>query len=292
MNAPQTLLQRVPFLPRAQPAVQARIDFSKAPSGPSFISAQQVGYPFHLGRTLKLPDDPAGMAAVYLQSCSGGIFAGEDLHIQLHAGPNSQAHVSTGAATVAHSMLEGAARQTVSITAEAGALLEYLPMATILFPQAKLHSRVNVVLHPGARVMLCDAFCLHTPQGNAGVFDLYRADLEVRCPAGRLLAGDRLALAGADMALQAPGVSDRFQALATFMLVGQGLPVYALKAALREALGGLPDSYLGVSALPNDCGVSVRILTLDAVALRNGLHTAWACARHHLTGVVPRLRRK
>jgi urease accessory protein len=292
MNASQTLFPPALLLPQVQPVVQARIAFSKAPSGASYISGQQVGYPFHLGRTLKLPDDPAGMAAVYLQSCSGGIFAGEDLHVQLHAGPGSEAHVSTGAATVAHSMLEESARQTVSLTAQPGALLEYLPMATILFPQAKLLSRVNVILHPGARVMLCDSFCLHTPLGNSGVFDFYRAELEIHDPSGQLLAGDRLALTGQDMAHQKPGVSDHFQALGTFMLVGQGLPVDALKAALRHGLSGLPDSYLGISALPNDCGVSVRIMTLDAVALRSGLHAAWASLREQLTGVAPRIRRK
>lgn len=292
MNAPQELFRPLIVPPQEPPRVQARITFSTAPSGASYISAQHVGYPFHLGRTLKLPDDPHGMTAVYLQSCSGGMFAGEDLQVQLHAGPDSQVHVSTGAATVAHSMLEQSARQTVTLTAENGALLEYLPMATILFPQAKLHSQVKLTLHPGARVMLCDAFCLHAPQDNHGIFDFYRADLEVRCPSGRLLAGDRLALCGQDMLRQLPGVSDRYQALATFMFVGQGLPVEQLKASLRNALTALPDSYLGISALPNDCGVSVRIMAVDAVALRNNLHTAWACMREQLTGIAPRVRRK
>ncbi|BBP58626.1 hypothetical protein PHLH4_22160 [Pseudomonas sp. St316] len=73
---------------------------------------------------------------------------------------------------------------------------------------------------------------------------------------------------------------------------GQDLAVDALKQALRDALHTLPDSYVGVSALPNDCGVSVRIMGLDAVALRSGLHAAWACARVHLTGITPRVRRK
>lgn len=268
------------------------ITFSQSPAGTTYISGQHVGYPFHLGRTLTLPDDPPGMAAVYLQSCSGGIFAGENLQVQLQAEPGTLAHVSTGAATVAHSMLEQPARQVVNLVAERGALLEYLPMATILFPQARLHSQVNVTLHREARVMLCDAMCLHAPQGNAGVFDHYRADLAVRSPCGRLLAGDRLALSGQDMHRQLPGVSEHMQALATFMLVGHDLPVEALKRSLREALSSLPDSYLGVSALPNDCGVSVRIMTLDAVALRSALYHAWACARESLTGIAPRVRRK
>ncbi|MCF5497022.1 urease accessory protein UreD, partial [Pseudomonas syringae] len=210
----------------------------------------------------------------------------------LHAAADTQVHVSTGAATVAHSMLEQPARQTVTLIAEPGALLEYLPMATILFPQARLHSRVDVTLHPNARVMVCDAFCLHTPPGSIGFPGFYRADLHIRCPAGTLLAGDRLAMTGHDLQRRLPGVSGELQALATFMLVGQGLPVEGLKRSLRDALRIVPESYLGVSALPNDCGVSVRIMTADAVALRSALHLAWACARQQLTGIAPRVRRK
>lgn len=232
------------------------------------------------------------MAAVYLQSCSGGLFAGDHLHLHVQAGPGAQVHVSTGAATVVHSMLEQPASQTVTLIAETGALLEYLPMATILFPQARLHSQVKVTLHPDARVMICDAFCLHTPQGDAGLPGFYRADLEVRCPAGTLLAGDRLALTGEGLQRHAPGVNGPFEALATFMLIGHDLPVDQLKQILRDVVCNVPDSYAGVSSLPNDCGVSIRIMTTNAVVLRSLLHLAWASIRLHFTGVAPRVRRK
>lgn len=282
---------RQPIEPvQTRPAAQ--ISFSRAPSGISYVSRQEVGYPFHLGRTLKLPQDPPGMAAVYLQSCSGGLFAGEHLHLRLHAEADTQVHVSTGAATIVHSMLEQPARQTVTLVAESGALLEYLPMATILFPQARLHSQVLVTLHPDARVLLCDAFCVHTPHCTDGLPGYYRADLEVRCPAGRLLAGDRLALTGEDLQRRLPGVSGPFEAVATFMLLGHGLPLEEIKTGLREALRGLTDSYVGVSALSNDCGVSVRIMGTDAMVLRRALHLAWATARLYLTGVAPQVRRK
>lgn len=69
----------------------------------------------------------------------------------------------------------------------------------------------------------------------------------------------------------------------------------SLQAFLQNKTMGLdqrPGSYLGISALPNDCGVALRIMTLDAVSLRNSLHKAWACMREHLTGVAPRIRRK
>ncbi len=285
MNARPTMLP-------AQTRPAAQISFSRAPSGISYVSRQEVGYPFHLGRTLKLPQDPPGMAAIYLQSCSGGLFAGEHVRLYLHAEAGTQVHVSTGAATIVHSMVEQPARQTVTLLAESGALLEYLPMATILFPQARLHSQVLLTLHPDARVLMCDAFCVHTPSGSMGPPGYYRTHLEVRCPAGRLLAADRLALTGEDLQRCLPGVSGSFQALATFMLIGQGLPLDEVKQGLRTALSALTDSYVGVSALPNDCGVSVRVMSLDAVALRHALHLAWAAARLHLTGVLPQVRRK
>src|SRR3546814_20125185 len=61
--------------------------------------------------------------------------------------------------------------------------------------------------------------------GNSGLFDFYRAELEIHDPSGQLLAGDRLALTGQDMTHQMPGVSDHFAGLATLMLVGQGLQI-------------------------------------------------------------------
>ncbi len=245
----------------------AHIAFSKAPSGASYVSHQEVGYPFHLGRTLK-----AARPARH----------GGDLSAIVLGRPicRGNAAPATARRTVAHSMLEQPARQSVMLTAETGALLEYLPMATILFPQARLHSVVNVTLHPNARVMLCDAFCLHVPPGSAGLPGFYRADLHIHCPTGKLLAGDRLALTGADLHRRLPGGSAELQALAHFHAGGSGFACGGCETGLARRIARRSRELPGVSALPNDCGVSVRIMTADAVALRQ------------LTGITPRVRRK
>lgn len=271
---------------------QAMLVFQRAPGGHSYIARQQVGYPFHLGRQLRLPDDPAEMAAVYLQSCSGGVFAGEHLHLQISAGPGCQAHVASGAATVAHSMLEAPARQLISLEVGNGAWLEYLPMATILFPQARLHNRVDVTLHSGGRLLLCDAFCTHAPGGLDGVFNEYRSDVRVTTPAGRVLVADRLRVQGAQWRAGQVGVSGPYQAWGNLMLIGEGLPVAEVVAALRAGTSAAAGAYLGVSALPNDAGVGLRILAEDAVALREALHQGWASVRQWCMGTWPRPRRK
>ena len=38
---------------------QADIEFARDPGGATGVCRQRVGYPFHLGRTLMMPGDPA-----------------------------------------------------------------------------------------------------------------------------------------------------------------------------------------------------------------------------------------
>lgn len=271
---------------------QALLAFQRAPDGRSYIVRQQVGYPFHLGRQLRLPDDPVQMAAAYLQSCSGGVFAGERLHLSISAGPGCMAHVASGAATVAHSMDEAPAQQRVSLAVGAGAWLEYLPMATILFPQARLHNQVDVTLQEGGRLLLCDAFCSHAPGGREGVFSEYRSDVRVQTADCQVLVADRLRVEGQQWQAGQLGVSGPYRAWGNLMLIGQDLPVEEIATLLRADTGELNGCYLGVSALPNDAGVGLRVLAEDAVALRQALHQGWASVRQWSTGIRPRPRRK
>ncbi|MEY2823540.1 MAG: Urease accessory protein UreD 1, partial [Pseudomonadota bacterium] len=86
---------------------QAFIQFVKRPDGATGVGRQLVGYPFHLGRPLKFSGDPIGMSSLYLQSCSGGIFEGDDLGLRFLAQAGTQAHLTSAASTIVHSMNDG-----------------------------------------------------------------------------------------------------------------------------------------------------------------------------------------
>ena len=130
--------------PQPQTA-QAELEFACDAGGATYLHRQRVGYPFHVGRSLKMAGDPAGMPTLYLQSCSGGIFEGDELRLRIAAGEGAAAHVATAASTVVHSMVGRSASQQVEIHAQTGSLLEYLPDPAILFPHAKLASGVRAV---------------------------------------------------------------------------------------------------------------------------------------------------
>lgn len=278
--------------PAEPPVCQADIGFARDPGGATYVCRQHVGYPFHLGRVLAMPGDPAGMATVYLQSCSGGIFQGDDLRMRIGAGAGASVHVTTAASTVVHGMESAGARQRVELEAEAGALLEFLPDPAILFPRARLCNGVHVRIDPQATVILGDAFILHDPKDGGGAFEFLESETTVRDRAGKLLVRDRFRIGGGDLARQAPGVNGRFSSQGTLFVFAQAPGAGLLVAAMRQALAGVPQVYAGASALPNQAGAWVRVLAPDAIELRAALHAVWAAVRERITGSPPGARRK
>ncbi len=247
--------------------IHADIEFARDCGGATYVRRQRVGYPFHLGRALRSPGDPAGMPTLYLQSCSGGIFEGDDLRLRIEAGEAAAAHVTSGAFTIVHGMEEGSAMQRMEIQAREGSFLEYLPDPTILFPRARLDSRVRVRVHPDSSVILCDSVLLHDPKGGDGVFDWLRSETRIEDPSGKLLVCDRFRVDGSQLARRLTG------------------------AAMREALD-LPGVYAGAALLPNRSGAWARILANDAAAFKAAMFNAWSAARNLLTGAMPVQRRK
>jgi urease accessory protein len=276
--------------PRPQTA-QAEIEFACDANGSTYVHRQRVGYPFHVGRSLKMPGDPPGMPTVYLQSCSGGIFEGDDLGLRIAAGEKAAAHVATAAATVVHSMESRPATQQVELHARAGSYLEYLPDPVILFPRAKLKSGVRVRVHPGATVILGESVLLHDPKGGDERFDWLESETLIEDETEKLLVRDRFRIEGAQLGRGLAGVTGRWKAQGSLFVVSPTKTPADIVAAMR-AVPVLPGVYAGVTILPNQSGAWTRILATEAAALKAALFLAWAAARQTLTGAAPMPRRK
>ncbi|MBI3530714.1 MAG: urease accessory protein UreD [Betaproteobacteria bacterium] len=276
--------------PRPQTA-QAELEFACDANGATYVHRQRVGYPFHVGRSLKMPGDPPGMPTVYLQSCSGGIFEGDTLRLRIAAGEGAAAHVATAASTVVHSMASQAASQQVELHAQAGSYLEYLPDPVILFPRAKLTSGVRVSVHPGATVILGDSVLLHDPKGGDGRFDWLQSETGIEDAAGKLLVRDRFRIEGVQLARGLAGITGHWKAQGNLFVVTTAKPPAELVAAMRAALASA-GVYAGATILPNQSGAWARILATDAAALKAALFSAWTAVRQTLTGAVPMPRRK
>jgi urease accessory protein len=277
-------------LAAAAPA-QLDLAFERSPDGATTLRRQHVAYPFHVGRVLHLPGDPAGLASVYLQSCSGGLFQGERLGLAVRVGDAAQVHVTTAASTIVHAMTSGHAEQTVNLEAGAGALVEYWPDPLILFPGSRFDTRLRIRACEGATVIAGESFLLHDPGARGDPFDWLRSETRIEDQGGRLLAVDRFRAEGRAIIAAQPGINGAFALQGTILVVHRADPAAALEA-LRGALRDSPDVYAGASLLPGNCGAWLRVLARDAIALRAMMREAWVAVRLLATGTSPGLRRK
>ncbi len=268
------------------------LSFKRAPSGQTFIARQRTTYPFTFTQPFCLDRAPHGMLTLMLQSISGGVYENERLALDFSAEDGACVHLTTQGATVVHSMREGrVATQQVSIRAGKGSFVEYLPDPLTLFPQAHFRSAVHIDVEEGATAISGDAFGLHDPDALGRPFGSIFNETVFQRSDGQRHCADRFEITGHEFVTSLPSALRHYQTQGTFWVVSDH-DTEELVTAVRTALYPLPGIYAGASILPDNAGAWMRVLALDAVALRNAFHAAWSAVRLCLTGVEPPSRRK
>lgn len=283
----------------AIPAVETRraslleLRFEKSPDGRSFIAHQYADYPYHICRAQYFDADPAGMATLYLQSCSGGLFEYDRLHFKMIAGAGTAVHLTSQASTIVHSARgPGRASHCGTIIALPGSLVEYLPEPTILFPDSYLETRLDLQLGENASVIVCDSFLLHDPSGQGAAPALLDASLNVTLTDGTLIARDRMRIAGNTWHARQPGAFGQWKCQGIILVFTSLAPSNILCSEIRNAISAMDDLYAGVTTLSQRRGICARFLSGEAVPLKAAMTAAWKATRKLLCGSEPVVRRK
>jgi len=119
--------------------------------------------------TVQRPFYPeGGVCHLYLLHPPGGVVAGDSLTIAITAAANSAALVTTPAAGKFYRSAGELARQSVTLTVAANAVLEWLPQETIIYEGARVVSKLRVDLETGARFIGWEVLALGRPAANEG----------------------------------------------------------------------------------------------------------------------------
>lgn len=280
--------------PQGRRIVAGRLDlaFAADPGGRTYLARQYADYPFHVCRALYQDAERPGLATLYLQSCSGGVYEDDRLDVRLEASDGAEAHVSTQSPTIVHTMPSGHASLEARIVCARGSYLEYLPDPQILFPRSRCSSKIELSLSGDAVALVSDSFLSHDPNGQDEMFSRYASEIFIENGSGRVLAIDRLRVDGSDFADRAPGISGSYAAQGTMIVGGLALSSPSLATALRGIGLDWSGAAIGVSELPNSAGLIVRVLAADGAALKRAMSLAWCAARLVLKGAKPVERRK
>jgi urease accessory protein len=273
-----------------------RLEFAASQGGKSYVAGQYASYPFHICRPFSYDGDPAGMATVYTQSASGGIYEHERLATVIETGAGAAAHVTTQASTIVHEMQGGHATQSIELRAARDSWLEYLADPLILFPDARIETRLRLVAAAGARAIVGDAFLAHDPKGEGRPFGRITGEIRIEREDGHAIAIDRLSVSGADFRTALRQKEQGYATHGSMLMLAPGDEtaraldtVRAVLPAPQEVPG---EVYAGVSLLPQGAGLWTRAVARDGVALRRIMFAIWSAMRESMTGIAPAPRRK
>ncbi|MBB4258328.1 MULTISPECIES: urease accessory protein UreD [unclassified Bradyrhizobium] len=96
-----------------------------------------------------------GLSGVFVNT-AGGVAGGDSFEIDIAAGQGSRLTLTTAAAEKVYRAPGAAARLNISLKADAGAHLSWLPQETILFDRARVHRRFDMELDEAASLLLCE----------------------------------------------------------------------------------------------------------------------------------------
>lgn len=292
MSAAATIAPLAP--PRPRRDVAAHLQFRRA-GETTILAGQRTPHPFHITRPFHLGQgDPAGMATLYLQSSSGGLYGDDALSLEIAVQAGAAAHVTTQASTVVHHARGGETRQHTRLSVADGALLEYCPDPQILFAGAKLRADITAQLAQGARLMLTDAALHHDPAGDGQPFAAFANTIQINGADGAPLLIERSMIDGADWSTLTAGLPCHG---AVFCVAASADEATALSDAMTSALSALGAAtgaalYAGVTGFPDRRLAIARFLAADGAALSTALETSWRAARMAVTGAAPPRRPK
>ena len=264
------------------------LQFANNIEGKTYLENQYASYPFHICRTQYYDNDPYGMANVYIQSASGGIYENENLSTDVTASARSNSHVTTQASTIVHSMPNGVAHQNININASDHAYTEYISDPLILFPESNLRSNINVHIDETSTAVIADAFLLHFLNGEDDLFKQFKSSLCIYSENNQLLVKD--------VYLANPGNfvhnQRKYISMGTISIINRTSLDDSLLALLQTLMQTNNDIYGGATLLPNHCGIIMKFLAPDGVALKKAMIQSWLIIRESLVNIKPNIRRK
>jgi len=237
------------------------------------------------------PEHPAVCHAVIVHP-PGGILGGDVLNISARVGDNAHALLTTPGAGKWYRANGFVSQQQVSLTATAGAALEWLPQETIFFNDADVRMEHSVDLAADARYIGGEILCFgRTASGESFNSGRVSQRTSIR-RGGKLVWFEQGTLRAGTSSMTSPLALAGFTVSAT--LIAVGLPINAaFLSELREQTGALTrDSNDRTGATQMKQVLVLRYLGNSSQAARQWLTHAWQRIRPELMqreAIVPRI---
>lgn len=230
--------------------------------------------------------DNASAAFLCIQNPTGGVFPGDELITRITAGDDTRLYLTYQSATQVFAGQSGAS-QTTDIDVGAGAVVEY-DAKTIIPHDGSTYSQDTTIRLTDTSVYVGWECFASGRIGHGERFSYLelnaRTDIHYR---GRLVARDTVRLAPRDRDPRSVGALGGHDYVASMLVVAPGHDLSGLVSDVHDALDSTPELVGAASALPDDIGISIRLVAHRAPPLHRVHRELHNTVRRRVLGLGP-----
>jgi urease accessory protein len=231
----------------------------------------------------QMPD----LACVVIVDTAGGIVQGDRHELEIELAERSRAHLTTQAATKIQEMDANYASQTQRVVLHDDAYLEYLPEPVIPYKHSRFVAQTHICLPESATLVYADILMpgrKHYGAGEIFGYDLYSSRLSVSRPGGTDLFAEKFLVEPARSSPSRRGVMGGFHVFGNVLLLTSAPAAERVLAQVPSVVDHADGWAAGASRLPNNAGLSYKILGMESEPVRAKVRDFWSTARLAIVG--------
>ena len=238
----------------------ANIELESDKNSKTFIKKLKTQSPILVQKALYNDLKNPAKAHIYLMSSAGGMLQGDTLNIDIHAKENTNAFITTQAATKIYKAENQDCRQFIKISVGKNSFLEFLPKQIIPHKDSKFLQEVNVSLDKNSTLIYSEIISAgRIAHGEKFDFDLIRMRFDCKDTTGTILFSESSKFEPKNNKTKFNSLFGNQNLYCTMYIISQIIDADILAQKYHDFFK--TNSLIGCSQLPNNSGIVIRILS-------------------------------
>ena len=225
----------------------------------TIITRKQTQVPLYVQKALHYDLDYPSMAHVFILSPSGGILQGDRYRMDVELKNNAISHLTTQGATRIYKMESNYATHMVTLNLRDNSYLEFIPEQIIPYKNSRFYQKTNLSVDESSTIIYSETIVPgRIAMGEMFDFDVCYLKTEGKIN-GKTKFRDSSLLTPKTQKIQTLTMFDN-KTILTSVYVLTKKDVTKINDLINELFSNMENMSGGSSLMPNDSGISIRIL--------------------------------
>tara|TARA_B100000029_G_scaffold50729_1_gene46145 strand:+ start:496 stop:1392 length:897 start_codon:yes stop_codon:yes gene_type:complete len=238
----------------------------------TLITHQKSQVPLFIQKALYYDETIPSMAHLFILSPSGGILQGDRYRTDITLSNNAVSHITTQGATRIYKMDSNYATQIINLEVKENSYLEFLPEQLIPYKNSRYYQKINLNVDTSSTLVYSEIIV----PGRVAMGELFDYDIcylkSSAINGDQILFNDSSILEPKKHKISVPSIIGNNTIIATVYIITNKNNTKNLSNKINFLFQSNDEVKGGLSLLPNDAGIGIRILGNSSEEIRISIY--------------------